>query len=342
MTSTIVKLMMLALAAALAAGCASQTLEPGHYGLRFDPHGGGLRHEILKPGRHPLGWCFARDCGRIDDFDVTFSTRHEQLTSLSSEGLAMDLRVSVIFRPIVAELYQLDAEVGQSYYEEVIGPEFRSAARGVLAHHSYAELAQKSEAIEDEIEREVRRRTRGKHVEISSVTLEQISYAPEIAAAVRARIVGEQEAIRKKAALENEALAKKLQLERDSANAQLKIQTTEAEAKLEAELELAKKKNERAIAEEDLALEKAKAAAEIVRAKSEAESIRVLAKAHAEENRAETEAVSPLSVQVAAYEALGKLGGSGTTIFLGDYSHAPQFLFPNALGSFFGLPRTTK
>jgi hypothetical protein len=33
-------------------------------------------------------------------------------------------------------------------------------------------------------------------------------------------------------------------------------------------------------------------------------------------------------VQAAGYEALGKLGGNGTTIFLGDWSRAPQFLWP--------------
>ena len=320
-------------------GCyRSQILEPGHYGLRFDPKNGGLKHEILKPGKYAFGWCAAaQNCGRIDDFDITFSTKHEELKTMSSEGLAMDAHVSVIYRPIVAELYELDAEVGANYYQEVIGPEFRSAARGVFARHSYTELAAKSETIEDEIEREVRRRTKGKHIEISSITLEQIVYAPEIANAVRARVVGEQEAVRQKAALENEALAKKLQLERDTANAQLKIQSTEAEAKLEAELELSRKKNERAIAEEDAALQKAKAQADLVKAKSEAEGILVLAKAHAEENRAEMEGYSPLTVQIAAYEALGKLGGSGTTIFLGDYAHAPAFLFPSALSSFFGM-----
>ena len=29
-----------------------------------------------------------------------------------------------------------------------------------------------------------------------------------------------------------------------------------------------------------------------------------------------------------AYEALGQLGGTNTTIMLGDFSKVPQFLFP--------------
>jgi len=320
-----------------ASGCATQTLEPGHYGLRFDPHDGGLKHEVLKPGQHGLGWCFVRDCGRVDDFDVTFSTKQEGVQSVSSEGLAMSLKLSVIYRPIVAELYELDSEVGANYYEEVIGPEFRSAARGIFARHSYTELVARNDKIEDEIEQEVRRRIHGKHVEIASITLEAIDYAPEIANAVRARIVGEQEAVRKKAALENDALQQKILAEQETLRTQQRIQNQEAEAKLQAELELIKKKNERVIAEEDASVEKSKAEGTIAHAKAEAQSITILARAHAEENRAKTQAVTALTVQLAAYEALGKLGGSGTTIMLGDYSRAPQFLFPHSYAPY-GLP----
>jgi regulator of protease activity HflC (stomatin/prohibitin superfamily) len=315
----------------LASGCGYQSIEPGHRGLRFEASAG-LKHDVLPPGKHNLGWCFLRDCGRIDDFDTTYSTRKEQIHTSSSEGLAMDLQLAVIYRPIVSELYELDSEVGAAYYDEVVGPEFRSAARGVFARHSYTELAVKNEKIEDEIEQEVQRRIRGKHVEIASITLESINYAPEISNAVRSRIVGEQEAARQKAAMENDALRQKLALEQETARTQLKIASSTAESKLQADLALAQKKNERAIAEEDALLEKAKATATIAKARAEAESMTILARAHAEENRAQTLAISPLTVQMSAYEALGKLGGTGTTIMLGDFSKAPQFLFPPGLG----------
>jgi hypothetical protein len=37
-----------------------------------------------------------------------------------------------------------------------------------------------------------------------------------------------------------------------------------------------------------------------------------------------------------AYDALSKLGGSGTTVMLGDWSHVPQFLFPPSVMAAFG------
>jgi regulator of protease activity HflC (stomatin/prohibitin superfamily) len=329
----------LAVFALAVSACSYQSVLPGHKALVYDP-GGGLQREIVGEGHHVLGhFCGFHACQRLVDFDVTFSTSHEEIHSTSQEGLALALKLSIIYKPIVAELYELDSEVGEQYYDEVVAPEFRSAASGVFARHSYTELASGKEKIEDEIEQDVRRRIKGRHVAIASITLEQIEYAPEIAAAVRARIVGEQENVRQRAAmeqdaarqkakLETDALAQKMALENETAHAQLSIQSKAAEEKLRLETELEQKKNERAIAEEDAQLEKAKAAATVAKARAEAEAITILAKAHADENRAQTQSISSLSVQMEAYKALGQLGGTGTTIMLGDFSRLPQWLFP--------------
>ena len=48
--------------------------------------------------------------GRIDDFDVTFSRRTEGVQTTSVENYPIDLKVTVIYRPIVSELYELDTE----------------------------------------------------------------------------------------------------------------------------------------------------------------------------------------------------------------------------------------
>ena len=78
---------------------------------------------------------------------------------------------------------------------------------------------QKNEKIEDEIEADVRRRTKGKHVEIASITMEGTSYAPEIANAIQAKLVGEQEAARQKALVEADAKRKKVEIEVQSEQA---------------------------------------------------------------------------------------------------------------------------
>jgi regulator of protease activity HflC (stomatin/prohibitin superfamily) len=313
--------------AMLMSGCVMTTVEPGHRGLYFEPGGRGLLREVLPPDKYKLGWCFiACTSNRIDDFDVTYSTRTERIRTKSTEGLDLDLTLSVIYRPVVSELYELDTEIGTNYYEEVIGPEFRSAARGVFAHHSYMELQKKNESIEDEVENEVRRRTRGKHVEISSVTLEAVTYAPEIAEKIRERIAGEQEAARQQAAIAWEGERQRLQLQKEAETARFK-----AEEQLAA-LETQKKVTQ---AESEMASIRAEADAKkkILLAKADAEAAVLAARARAEEKRAETAGITPMEVMIHAYDALGQMGGSGTTVLLGDWSHVPNFLFPH-VGAF--------
>jgi regulator of protease activity HflC (stomatin/prohibitin superfamily) len=302
-------------------------VNPGHRGLRFDPHEGGLHQKVLEPGIYNLGWCFLRDCGKVDDFDVTYSTHREVVHTVSSEGLSMDVHVAVIYRPVISELYDLANEIGAPYYEEVVGPEFRSSSRGVFARHSYQELMIKNERIEDEIEGEVRRRIGGKHVEIASITIEGVDYAPEIANAVRQKLVAEEDAYRQKAAIEAEALRKRTQIETDAQAAKLR-QDAESQAEQQrSELELLKRKNSRAEAEEQVGVEKAEAEARIIKAKADSAEMEELAKGEVAKNRAASMALSPLAVQREAYTALANLGGHGTTIYLGDFSHVPAFLF---------------
>ncbi len=302
----------------LAAGCA-EVIEPGHRGLFFDSHHGGLQHEILNEGRHWVG-----TYGRIIDFDVTYAERTEEIHTISAEGLALDLKLSLSFRPVTAEIYDLDVEVGPNYYDEVVGPEFKTAARGVFSRHPYQEVQRMNEKVEDEVEAELRRRIAGKHVEISSVRLLEVNYSPEIVNADRAKLVGEREALRKEAADRADAARRRLDLQNEAER-----------EKLQTDAEIRKKEKERKLAEEQSAIDKVQAeteaAVKLTQSRAEAESIHLLAKAHAEEKRAESTTLTPLMVMMHAYDSLSKLGGTGTNVMLGDWSRVPQFLFPPAL-----------
>jgi hypothetical protein len=321
-------------------GCGRQAVEPGQRGLRYSPHGGGVKSEVLQPGSYSLGWCVFRDCGYIETYDVTYQTRKESVFTPSSEGLAMDVNVVVTYRPITSELFQLHTEIGKDYYEEIIGPEFRSAARNVLARHSYTTLVGNLDKVEDEIEEEVRRRIRNKHVEVSSITLEKIKYAsPEIAQAVEKRLIGLQEAARQKAAIEAQAAREKTQLELTAAQAKLKAESDANQARVqneiaaekskrEAELALLHAKNQKEVLQQQIAIDRLEAEQKSIRARAVTNERTLLASAKAAEARADAAAHNAYTVQAAGYEALGKLGGHGTTIFLGDWSRAPQFLWP--------------
>lgn len=245
----------------------------------------------------------------------------------------MVVHLAIIYRPVVSELYDLANEIGETYYDEVIGPEFRSSSRGVFARHTYGELTVKNEKVEDEIESEVRRRTRGKHVEIASITIEEVDYAPEIVSAIRQKLVAEQDALRQKAAVEADALRKRTQIETEAQAALLRAQSEANDEKRHSELDLLKRRNATAAAEEQIAVEKAEADARLIKARADAKQMQILAEGEIAQNRAKSYAISPLMVQLEGYKALAELGGSDTTIYLGDWSHVPSFLFPR-VGAF--------
>jgi len=175
------------------------------------------------------------------------------------------------------------------------------------------------------VEAELRRRIHGKHVEVSSVTIESVDYAPEIASAVRAKLVGEQEALRKKAALEADALRQKLELEHEAER-----------EKLQTEAAMRRKETDRRLAEERACIDKLKAETEaattVTKGRAEAEERKLLARAKAEEKKAEATHLTPLMVMMHAYDSLAKLGGDGTYVMLGDWSRIPNLLFPNMPG----------
>jgi regulator of protease activity HflC (stomatin/prohibitin superfamily) len=388
-TTTAMSCLALVVAALGTTGCSTTLVEPGHRGLYFAPNSGGLRRDVLQPGKYQLGWCFLYCTpNRVDDFDVTYSTKQEDVTTKSAEGVDLQLKLSVIYRPIVSELYALDTEIGMNYYDEVVGPEFRSACRGVFARHSYTELQKKNEAIENEVEAEVRRRTLGKHVEISSVTLETVTYDRELTDKYRQTEVVKQEAVRQQAAIaadhekkmqlmntENEAhergitiqkaekqaeieaatatklaeiesasATRKLELEKAGEQQKLEVSSQSAAAKFKAEQMLATMEMEKKAARAELVVGQLKAEAsattKIIEARADAEAARQMAGAHAAERRAETAGVTPMEVQIHAYDALAHLGGTGTTILLGDWAHVPNFLFPKvpSMNSAFMLP----
>ena len=76
----------------------------------------------------------------------------------------------------------------------------------------------------------------------------------------------------------------------------------------------------------------AKAATTVADAKGEAGARLALAEAASAENEATAANITTNQVMMHAYDALGQLGGTGTTFLLGDYSKLPNWLFPKMPG----------
>lgn len=305
---------VLAAAALGTTGCAGSLVQPGHRGLYFDPVNGGIQHEVLQPGWYRTAcpfWTPDAKCPRVDDFDVTYSTSKEQLHTISAEGLPLELHTALKYRPIVSELYLLDTEVGPNYFEEVIGPELRSATIGVMAKTSYQDLQKNNREIEDSIEKELRDRLKGKHIEISSVLIEKIVYAPEILQSQKERVVSQEQTLAKKQLLENAALQKKRELELAAETKKLELETQSAQKKMELQAQTEQKKM---VVQAEAEQRKLAAATETEVKKIEIAKEAEESKARIESEMRNKEAEKKLAIQQAEIDRLTSQAHAATTV----------------------------
>jgi regulator of protease activity HflC (stomatin/prohibitin superfamily) len=153
--------------------CSTATIEPGHRALVFAPDRGGLQREVLMPGVYHL---HAGD--RIEDIDVTYARRELPVRATTRDGAPLEADITVVYRPIMSELYQLETEEGPGYYERVIAPELLGASRDVLEHTSKDEDLARTSKLDASLEAAARRATKGKHVEIAQIVVEKVEVAP--------------------------------------------------------------------------------------------------------------------------------------------------------------------
>jgi regulator of protease activity HflC (stomatin/prohibitin superfamily) len=153
--------------------CSTATIEPGHRALVFAPDRGGLQREVLMPGVYHL-----HSGDRVEDFDVTYARRELPVRATTRDGAPLEADITVVYRPILSELYQLETEEGPGYYERVIVPELMGASRDVLEHTSKDEDLARTSKLDASLEAAARRATVGKHVEIAQVVVDHIEVSP--------------------------------------------------------------------------------------------------------------------------------------------------------------------
>jgi hypothetical protein len=129
-----------------------------------------------------------------------------------------------------------------------------------------------------------------------------------------------------------ESEQKKLAVKTELELSKLQIQKDTDEEKFRLDSALRNKQVERKVTVEQAQIDRLKAQAEaathVTQANGDAAARLAEAKATAAENRTASETVTPMHVMMHAYDALGHLGGSGTSIMLGDWSKLPTWLFP--------------
>ena len=152
-------LALLALALLVGTGCVR--VDSGGGGVLWT-FMGGTQDGIFREGVHIVApW------NRMYVYDVRQQDRLETVSLLTSNGLSVGMEVSLRYRPVVAELPKLHAQIGPAYYEKILKPALRSVMRTVVGQYTPEEIySTKREEVELLVISQMGLAVAGKFVEI--------------------------------------------------------------------------------------------------------------------------------------------------------------------------------
>ncbi len=191
--ASIAKVLTLALATLGCTGCYTfASVGAGDMAVVHTPEG--AVSKPLPPGQYHIG---------VNDTATAYTVRsqehEEKLEVLSSDGLRIELDTSLRFHAIPGEVVALDREIGQQYYDVLLGPTLRSQARKVVGRFRPEEIySTQRELIEKQIFEGIEKAIAGRHVELEAVLIKNVSLPPTIQAAVNDKLEKEQAALKMK------------------------------------------------------------------------------------------------------------------------------------------------
>ncbi|MGI9526390.1 MAG: prohibitin family protein [Weeksellaceae bacterium] len=168
------------------------TIGAGEGGVLFRPFAGGVdRENIYTEGFHVVApW------NTMNKYEVRQKELKESMQVLSSNGLDIDLEVSLWFHPDVNKLAFLHQQIGEGYVERVIQPAIRSAARSVIGRYTPEQIySSKRDAIQKEIFEETQNILTNKHIVLERVLVRDVSLPPTIKEAIERKLKQEQESL---------------------------------------------------------------------------------------------------------------------------------------------------
>jgi regulator of protease activity HflC (stomatin/prohibitin superfamily) len=200
MTRALTTACLLALAAPWLEGCRCPVVDSGHRGIVFQTLGGGTSRTLLGEGMHVMPiW------NGIIPYDLRVREMKEQLSVLSSNGLALRVDASVRFRPKAEELFELQTQIGPNYADIMIAPVVRSEARKVFGRYAPEEIySTKREEIERQINDEVQRALEGKHVVVEAILVRDVELPDAIKTAIADKLAEEQRSQKMRFTLDKE------------------------------------------------------------------------------------------------------------------------------------------
>lgn len=158
-------------------------------------------------------------------YDVRVHSANETLTALSSNGATINMDVTVRYKPTTNNLPYLHTTYGQEYYERLIQPELRSAAREIVGRYTPEELySTRRNELQEQIHQRVQAAAAEEYVVVDAVLIRDVTLPDQVRRAIENKL--EEEQLVEQAALsvqraEQEAARKRVEAQGDADRARI-------------------------------------------------------------------------------------------------------------------------
>lgn len=204
--------------------CMTKSIGSGEAGVKYSSFSGTNMNTVYGEGLNVfLPW------ERMVVYDVRENAQNETLSALSSNGATINMDVTVRYSPTMENLPYLHTTFGREYYERLIQPELRSAAREVVGRYTPEELySTRRNELQALIFQHVASAAAEQYVDVAAVLIRDVVLPDQVRRAIENKL--EEEQLVEQAALsvrraEQEAARKRVEAQGDADRARIVTQS---------------------------------------------------------------------------------------------------------------------
>lgn len=194
-------------------------VDGGERAVMFDSLRGGIRDDVRGEGTHILIPVIQRP------IIIDVRTKHREIPSVTgTKDLQMvNIKMRVLWRPVIDELPKLYRELGTDFDERVLPSIGNEVLKSIVAQYNAEELLSKREEVSERIKIDMIKRGKIFHLTLDDVAITHLTFGREFMKAIEAKQVASQEAERqqwvvKKAEQERQAVVTRAEGEAEAAS----------------------------------------------------------------------------------------------------------------------------
>lgn len=161
------------------------TIQSGEVGVMYRRFDGGTVTD--KPV--PEGFYYVPPWDKIQKYNARIQEYHYSMTTLTLEGIAIELEVSVRWRPVYELVGLLHKNVGPDYMQKIVQPEIESALRRIIGSHPVEEIYRDATAVAHRVLEQSLEKAQQNYLEIDEVLIRSVKLPEKLQAQITAKLV---------------------------------------------------------------------------------------------------------------------------------------------------------